>query len=410
MEMPKPYCLGIDLNDQYAVVSYFREGMKEPDTISTVAGGDAYRIPATVAKRVGAPQWYYGDDARKMAKVCEIVYVDQLLRRAVDGDTITMEGERFEAERLLLLYLQKLILIPQKLGGSGHMGMLVITVEKLTRAHIELFRRIAEELQLDESRFMMMDHKQVFYYFALSQPKELWLHDVYLFEYEKERMHYYALRRNESTKPQVITIEESDVSTLPIDRDQGFLSLLMKVFANKIISTVYLVGEGFEGDWLHESVNYLCRTRRAFIGRNLFSKGACYAAQQLRRNEDRDYVYLSENDMKFNLSLKVLRAGEPVFYNLVSAGRNWFEAGGVCEVLLNGETGISFWKQLPYSSAAEIETLELSDIPQRPARATRLRIKADPVANDRIQITIEDLGFGEFFRSSNKTWTYTMVM
>ncbi len=345
-----------------------------------------------------------------MAKVCEIVYVDQLLRRAVDGDTITIEGESFAAERLLLLYLQKLILMPQKLGSPGHMGMLVITVEKLTRAHIELFRRIAEELQLDESRFMMLDHKQVFCYFALSQPKELWLHDVYLFEYEKERMHYYALRRNESTKPQVITIEESDTSTLPADRDQGFLSLLMNVFANKIISTVYLVGEGFEGDWLHESVNYLCRTRRAFIGRNLFSKGACYAARQTRQGEALDYVYLSENDMKFNLSLKVLRAGEPVFYNLVSAGRNWFEAGGTCEVILNDETGIAFWKQLPYSSAAEIETLELSDIPQRPPRATRLRIQAEPIANDRIQITIEDLGFGEFFRSSNKSWTYTMMM
>ncbi len=409
MEGKRTYSLGIDLNDQYAVVSYFGTGMAEPETVSLVAGGEAYRIPMLVAKRAGAAQWYYGEDVRKMANGGDIIYVDRLLSRAVNQDIITIDGEQFEAEQLLQLYLQKLMLLPMRLGSPGYLDVLVLTVEKLTREYIEMFRRIAAHLQIPETQFMMLDHKQVFFYFTLSQPKDLWLHDVYLFEYEGERLHDYVFSRNMNTKPQIVSIEEGANTTLPEDKDHGFLALLKRTFANQIISTVYLVGDGFDGNWLRESVNFLCRTRRAFIGRNLFSKGACFAAQ-MARQDDLGYVYLGENDMQFNVSLKVQRGGRPAFYNLVSAGKNWFEAQGSCEVLLNGESGVSFWKQPPYAAAAEIETLELTDLPERPPRTTRLRITAEPMATDRLLITIRDLGFGEFYRSSEKKWSYTMTI
>ena len=411
MELRKPYSLGIDINDQYAVVSYLADGMREPESISIIAGQDAYRVPTLVARKMGSPQWYYGEEARRMAKSCEVIFVDHLLTRAADGDIITIDEEDIPAEQLLLLFLQKLMLLPQRLGSPGRMGMVTITLERLTQERIALFGRIAAAMELEEGQLVLLDHKQAFYAFALSQPKELWLHDVYLFEYENERIHSYALSRNEKTRPQMVSIEESEWTTFPADRskDEGFLGIIQKEFANRIISTVYLVGEGFEGDWMQASVNYLCRTRRAFIGRNLFSKGACYAALIAER-EDWNYVYLSENDMKFNLSLQVLRAGKPVLYNLVSAGRNWFEAGGVCEVLLNDENVVRFRKQLPYGRKEEEEVVELPGLPQRPNRTTRLRITAEPIANDRISVSIMDLGFGEFFRGTDKCWEYLIGM
>lgn len=407
-QLRKPYYLGIDFNDQYAVISFFQENMKEPDTVSTVAGGEVHRIPMLVAKRKGIGQWYYGDEAKKMAKTCEMICVDQLLRRSVAGESIMIEGESFQAEDLLLLFLQKLILLPQKLGNPGRFDRLVITVERLTKENMELFWRLAKQLELEEGRFMVIDHKESFYYFSLSQADELWLHDVFLFHCQQEQIYYYGLQRNFNTTPQVITITESDKGQLAENRDQSFLALLQEAFANRIVSTVYLVGDGFEGDWMRESVNYMCRNRRAFMGKNLFSKGACYAAMVRQKEEDWNFIYMGENEMKFNLSLKVKKAGEPTFYNLISAGRNWFETSGQCEVILNGEKEINFWKQLPHSREAVIETLELTDLPQRPERTTRLSISAVPISNEKIHITIKDMGFGEFFHSTDKTWNYTM--
>jgi hypothetical protein len=275
---------------------------------------------------------------------------------------------------------------------------------------MELFWRVAARLDLPSERFMVTDHKESFYYFALSQQEQLWLHDVFLFSCERDLLYSYDLKRDMRTRPQVISIKESGRQTLGKDRDHEFAERLTDAFENRIVSSVYLVGDGFDGGWMKESVNVLCHGRRAFMGKNLFSKGACYAARARDHEEDWQYIYMGENEMKFNLSIKVRDRGRVAFYNLISAGKNWFETKGECEVILTGSPQIDFWKQLPNSREAKIETMELSDLPRRPDRTTRLRITANPVADDKIEVEIKDLGFGEFFRGTDKAWKYTMIM
>lgn len=404
------YYIGIDINDKNAMISYFQPNMEEPETLSTVAGSELYQIPIVLAKRKDLGQWYYGDDAKKMAMNGEIIFVDNLYRRAVNGEKIVIEEETYKAEDLLALFFKKLIELPQKLGNSTVFNKLVLTVERLSKENMDMFWRILPKLNLNSEKFMVVDHKESFYYFALSQKEELWLHDVYLFEYEKGAIHSYGLKRDLRTTPQVISISESPKTTVLGDRDLEFQRILQQNFENKIVSTAYLVGDGFDGEWMKNSLTFLCRGRRAFMGKNLFSKGACYAAWA-RDNEDQwPFIYMGENEMKFNLSLKVKNHGELQFYNLISAGRNWFEAKGECELILSDTSEIDFWKQLPNSREAIIETLELTDMPCRPDRTTRIRIIAKPVADDKVNIEIKDMGFGELFRATDKSWHYTMTM
>lgn len=404
------YYLGIDLNDRYAMISYFQLNMKEPETVSTIAGSENFQIPLILAKRKELGQWYYGDEAKKMAQNPDMICVDQLMRRAVNGDKIVIDEETYPAEDLLTLFLTKIIALPQKLGNYSGFDKLVITVERLTKENMEMFWKVMPKLGIKPEQFMVIDHKESFYYFALNQKEELWLHDVYLFEFDKTNIRYFALKRNMRTTPQVITIEESPKKTISGDLDIEFSRIIQKAFENKIISTVYLVGDGFDGEWMQSSLNILCRGRRAFVGKNLYSKGACFAAKARDLEDKWPFIYMGENEIKFNLSLKVKSKGALSFYNIISAGKNWFETKGQCEVILSDTTEIDFWKQLPNSREAKIETLELSDLPRRPDRTTRVRITATPVADDKIDIEIRDLGFGELFRSTDKVWHYTMTM
>ena len=55
--------LGIELNDSYAMVSYMQPNMEEPETVSTIAGSENYRIPTLLARRKNVGMWYYGEDA-----------------------------------------------------------------------------------------------------------------------------------------------------------------------------------------------------------------------------------------------------------------------------------------------------------------------------------------------------------
>ena len=406
-----PYYLGIDLTDQYAMIRFFQLNIRAPDTVSTVAGSGIYQIPLVLAKRKGLGQWYYGEDAKRLAKTSEVICIDFLLRRASLGESIHIEDETYPAEELLALFLKKIIALPQKLGNPVYCDRLVITVDRLSKENMELFWRIAPKIGFLKDQFMVIDHKESFYYFALNQKEELYLHDVYLFEYDQSGLYYYALTRDTRTTPQVVSIATSSRNVISEEnQDLDFLKVEQRAFENRIISSVYLVGDGFEGDWMKESLTYLCRGRRAFIGKNLYSKGACYAAA-IRDMEDKwPYIYIGENEMKFNISIKVNNCGTMEFYNLISAGKNWFEISGECEVILDGKPEIDFWKQLPKSREAVIETLELTDIPKRPNKATRLRITAKPIADDKVEIEIKDMGFGELFRGTDKAWKYTMTM
>ena len=406
----EPIILGIDLNDRYAMVSYYQLNMKEPETVSTIAGGEKYQIPTLLAKRQSLGQWFYGDEAKKMAKTSEVICVDALLKRAVNGESIRIEEESYDASDLLALFLKKVMDLPLKLGNLPGYDRVVLSVEKLTKENMEVFWKIVPSLGLLPEQFMVIDHKESFYYFALSQPESLWIHDVYLFEHDGKNLFYYGLKRDTRTNPQVVSIRESIKNPVDENKDQEFLAILQRAFENQIVSTVYLIGDGFEGGWMKDSLTFLCRNRRAFLGNNLYSKGACFAGFVREHSENWKCIYMGENEMKFNLSLKVRDRGNLAFHTLVSAGKNWFETKGECEVILAGDAEIDFWKQHPNSREAVIETLELTDLPTRPERTTRLRITATPVSDEKIEVQIRDLGFGEIYRSTDKTWKYIMTM
>lgn len=405
------YYIGIDLNDSYAMVSFFQQNMKEPETVSTVAGSEEFQIPLVLARRKSIGKWYYGDEARRLSKSGEMVCIDQLLKRALNSEKIVIDDDSFMAEELLALFLKKVMELPSKLGNPSSFDRLVICVDRLTKENVSMFYGMAVRLGINSRQLTVIDRKESFYYFALNQDKSLWLHDVVMFMQEKESIFFYSLKRDLRTTPQVVSIDESISYTLDKnDKDKSFLDIINESFKNQIISTVFLVGDTFAEGWMKQSVALLCNGRRVFMGNNLFTKGACYAAATRDKEAEWPFVYMGENEMKFNLSLKVHDKGELSFYNLISAGSNWFESKGQCEVIISGSYEVDFWKQLPKSREAKIETLRLTDMPPRPDRATRIRITATPVSDDRIDIEIKDLGFGEIFMSSGKVWHYEMTM
>ena len=405
------YYIGIDLNDSYAMVSFFQQNMKEPETVSTVAGSEVFQIPLVLARRKSIGKWYYGDEARKLSKSGEMVCIDQLLKRALNNEKIVLDDDSFMAEELLALFLKKVMELPSKLGNPSSFDRLVICVDRLTKENMSMFYGMSVRLGINSRQLTVIDRKESFYYFALNQDKSLWLHDVVLFMQENESIYFYSLKRDLRTTPQVVSIDKSISYTLDTnDKDKSFSDIINESFKNRVISTVFLVGDTFAEGWMKQSVALLCKGRRVCMGNNLFTKGACYAAATRDKEAEWPFVYMGENEMKFNLSLKVHDKGELSFHNLISAGSNWFEAKGQCEVIISGSYEVDFWKQLPKSREAKIETLRLTDMPPRPDRATRIRITATPVSDDRIDIEIKDLGFGEIFMGSGKVWHYEMTM
>ena len=176
----------------------------------------------------------------------------------------------------------------------------------------------------------------------------------------------------------------------------------------QVISSVYLTGDGFDGEWMKSSLAYLCSNRRVFLGKNLYSKGACYAGVIKDELLDWPFVFIGDNELKLNVSIKVSDQNEMRFLTLIDAGESWYDTEGECEVILDGSSEITVWIQRPDRRQAEVEVLELTDLPERENRTTRIRINAKPVSDREVRIELRDLGFGEIVPSTNQVWIHTV--
>lgn len=403
------FYIGIDIDDSYAVTSFYSAGMKEPATVSMIAGGEVFQIPVQIAKKKGIGQWFIGEDANRMVETQQVSIVDRLVDRAIEQEAVLVEGESYPAEELLVLFLKKLIGYASGLQGVREPEGLALSVEVLDERLSKLLQRVGTKLGFSKEQLIIMDRKSAFYYFALSQQENLWLHDVCLYDYRDGQMKCLRLERNLSTVPQLITIEEQVAEICASEQDESFYQLLQNHMKGHIISSVYLVGNDFNGGWMNLSLNFICRGRRAFMGKNLYAKGACYGAMAINGQIPWSYAYLGDSEMKVNVSLKIRNRGREEFCTLLSAGASWFESEGSCDVILDDTNEVAIWLQRPNCRQAKVETLTLSDLPERENRTTRLRITAKPLSDVKVSILIKDLGFGEIVKGSDMSWEYIML-
>ena len=244
------YYIGIDMDDRNAVISYYKAGMREPETLSTIAGSEIYQIPVALIKKRGIGQWFIGEEAKKMALIQNEDVIGHLLDNALAKKQVTVENIVYEAEELFALYIKKLLLLASRLGNPGLPDCLVITVEALSRELTELFGKVAEDLGLGRSQLILQDRKESFYYFVYNQKQELWLHDIFLFDCRGDEVRCCATVRDTRTVPQMVTITEEVHALDGTHKDESFYKILLDSFHGHICSSVYLVGDGFDGDWM----------------------------------------------------------------------------------------------------------------------------------------------------------------
>ena len=397
---------GIDISKKYTLVSYYQLNMEAPETISTVMGGAVYQIPTFLAKKRGIGQWFYGNEARSQVSMNQAVAVDDLFESAVKNEKVYIETEEYLARDLLLIFFRKLLTMPGYLYTNSPLAKLVICVEHLNMDIVEMFTMIANRLELTSSQILVIDRRESFYYYVLNQDPNIFLHEVMLYDYSDNNLTHCLLTQNLNSTPKLIELVEGNDGLLMDNKDVEFDKIIEKTQEGKIISAVYLIGDGFDGDWMKLSLSRLLSKRRVFSGKNLYSKGACYAGVIRDGKMNWPYLYLGDHELKLNLSLKVVCKNEMKFYSLIEAGESWYETSGECEIILDGTPEIEFWIQKLDSRQAMVEVLELHDMPPRENRTTRLRIQALPISDKEIKLTIKDLGFGEIVPASNRIWEH----
>lgn len=419
--------VGYDLGNTYAQISYWLPGSAKPETVSQIAGEEDYLIPAVLGRVSARDIWLFGRDAQAAGQEGQAVLVTDLLESACKGDTVLVGEESFDPVVLLSLFLKRSLSFLTPILPVQQIAGLVFTVETVSRPVVDALMRAAALLELPEQNCYVTGRAECFYYYNINQPPQLWSQDVLLCELDEKGLHTYCFGINKKTRPAAVIIDEQHFAEIqkiqsglePLEEkrsgmllDQKFCEAVAPVLAARTISTIYLIGIGFEGEWYQKALALMCSKRRVFLGNNLYSKGACYAAmERLVPGSAADgYVFLGQDMIKANVGIFVVRRGSDAYLALLNAGTNWYDAKKKCDFLLEEEDSFSLRITPVDGRKIKEVSVTLTGLPKRPARTTRIRLEIEMTSVETVKLSMEDLGFGEFYPATHRLWEEEFVL
>ncbi len=419
--------IGFDLCDDYSQVSYQMASMEEPKTLSVLYGGEKYQIPTVLLKCNNMDKWYFGDEALKVSEKSEGLLVKNILKKCSEGKSVYFEGEEYDGSALLEIFIKRSLKFLSYEGIEARTpDVIMFTLEKVNKRLANAIKKAAIGIGVNEKNIYITTHEESFVDYTMAQDEELRTNDVLLLEYGKSNMKWYILNINRKTKPVTMKINQGEFeNVLPyeemyVDKEKEakntvldeLVSLKLEALLNgKMISCVFLIGDGFEQEWAKKTFRYLCNRARVFQGKNLFSKGACYGATKRFSDKGKiEYLYLGPQKLMVNVGIDLMTEGNNGYYSLISAGENWYEAVADCEVIMEDTDTIEI-KLIPIDNK-DVRTIivHLNDMPKRPAKTNRMRIQIEFLEENLGLIKVSDVGFGEFFKATDKQWEHEIVL
>lgn len=416
--------VGLDLSDDFAMVSYYSTEEPEPITIGTTLGGDDICIPSALGKYYAENNWVFGSEAYNFEDGREGTLITGLLQRARLGSLVTIESKEYDPVDLLALYMKKCFSLLAVSAPIEKVAAITITVNNPDTKTIEIIKRAIETLRIKPEKVFIQSHSESVFYYMINQRQDLWTHDVVVCDIDNDGLLVRTMKKNVHTSPIVVLMEEnrfdhikssSIIDAIPAiqkQKDNELLHVMQGMLSDHLVSSVYLIGDAFGGDWWKESLTYMSKNRRVFRGNNLFSKGAAYSAMEKIEQSvpGKKHVFLGRDKVKANVGMRVIRDGEEVYMALLDAGKNWYETKRECELILDHEDVLNFIVTPLTGNNVKTVSMYLTGIPIRQKRSTRIRLELKMTSERRLLVTCYDMGFGEFFESSGLYWNSEIVM
>lgn len=404
----KKYLLGIDIGETFCQISYLNTrrltaGM-DPHTFSYITGGEEFDIPAAAFQDPESGKWFFGNDALNLSAERGKEPLTHLLANArEDGDNDYLQ--------ILISFLGYCMSLLSKEVTAEEIEALTFTTEDMDTTNAEILRKAVEALFPGFDKVAYEEHIRSFYHYVLMQDEEQRRQSVLLVDgWSDSELVLYTLSFNKKTRPIVCFPKERHLE-IPMDadaaqKDRLLFTAVRELMQEQEFSAAYLTGRALGGGWMKDSLNLICRGRRAFQGDTLYSKGAAdstMAACGLASKADK-YFYLSRDALRCNIGMECLKKGRTVYQALLDAGAAWYDAAAQIDILLeDGDEIIFLETSVDRGNEREI-AVKLENMPQRPRAATRLRVRLSMVSADRMKLEAEDLGFGEIFPSTGMKW------
>ena len=405
--------LGIDFGKEKTQLCYYDRRAGEPRSLSMKVGANVYEAPTRLCYLSDQEDYTVGLEADYFARERNGELVEGLYDLSGSEDTVQVGGKTVTPVELLTHFLKGMLRYVGVVDVIRNTKCLCITSPVLTEIRVKNLKEACRNAGLTDEQFMLLDHGESFYYYVMTQKKEVVSRSVAWYLFDQDHVTFRKMTLNTAKKPFLVRLEdpiETDLPRSAKERDSAFCEFIQKTIGTELFSSVQISGEGFGTEWALQSVKILCfQKRKVYYGNNLHAGGACACAKE--KTEDRSlrsYRFLSESLVKNDVGMDMLVMGSRAFVPLITNGGNWYETHNHCELILDGMEDLVFVVNSMGDNEKKRVVMRLPGLPKRPRKTTRLSLDLSYVSPEKCEITVKDLGFGEMFPKSGKVWKETV--
>ncbi len=404
------FIVGIDFGNEYSQVCYYNFKTNEPESVNFSAPAVQYRVPTVVLKEKNKEGWLAGEVAVSCHSLGEGVLLDNLLIKAAQKEPVKAEDITVMPIELITVMLEYLIQSAKAEFGDEDPDKICVTLEEFDISVLKVVDKALERMGYGDDKVIFSSHVEAYAYYALSQKPELWKNDNVLFEYDEKGLRYCRIATVVDRGTRIVMSELKDYSKqVPYMTDMDKLQVLLlevaqKEFDKKAISTVYLTGAGFGGEFECERfINYVCSRRRVFAGQNLYAKGACYQAYEAIVGDNFKNVIMGCNErITTGIEMKICDRGVDKIFRMVIPGTNWYKADCSYDFIVDDCEEVELFLSPIDMKEKQLIRIPLTDFPKRENKTTRITVSLIFTNDKRCRIMIADKGFGEFVKSSKR--------
>ncbi len=413
------FYLGMDVCAESTQLSYFNQQTKEPESICQLNTVDTYLLPNVAFFGAESKKWYVGSEALEHRFHQEGTYLEQVVEKLEATERMELAETSYSYEDILLIILKGHIMDFLNRYEDAEIERLVVTVYRYSNALFRVLHMLQDELGLYGDKFFIIGHTSAYLHFVFQQPESLRNNSVGLFDYGPEGLDFYRVDIARRSNPQVVTVIHKDyreqmgyyrLYNSKQELDQRFLEVVQEVLKEAYMSSVYLTGIGFMELWANASQNALCNGRRVFVGQNIYTKGACYAAY-IGSNVINPNKYIVNAEDMVHSDVGILSGdASNTFIPIARGGREWYNMRGKIHVCLDDTNRVEILYKNHYNQEAMREIIEIHGLPTRPNKTTRLSLEVEMYSGSRGAVVIRDEGFGKLYPTTNKVYRKEFVL
>lgn len=404
----KKLIIGIDLNSSYIQASYLIEGMKEPESVILGFASQTYHIPTVGYKKKGENRWAFGDTGKKYFEDGEYLKVEDIMEKVLEEDTIELEEEKYMPADILECLFRFVIRECVRVADIEKADKIAVCMEKFSKKLLDSVKSVLIRMNIPAEDILLMNRTESFIYYSLNAGEELYQRGVALYDFSGKRLNYsymnYATSVGNKTVVMVDSTTERIQSVTEGEIDKELSRSAAKLTGASTMSAVYLTGNGFEKyEHLDQFIQTACSRKRAFIGQNLYAKGAAQGAfEYFYGGNYKNRILACEDRILADFDIDIVERETPKIYRAVKVGTNWYMAAKSLRFIVDDAKEIVIHIKPIEKKPDQDIVISLEEFPKRPEKMTKIMLEIDFSSASACKVSLKDMGFGDFYKTTGK--------